>query len=237
MPRVHRINKARKPQGNCPRCGTAITVGMPYLKWAFRYGGTHKRCVNCPPKPSELTQSEILGAAYGISEQYDPHSCESIEDLREMQQEVVDEIEQIVDLIQEKLDNIESGCGHTDLPVYEELESRREMYEEWKQEVEDVDIEDVECPDCGGSGKDDDAICEECDGSGEIECEKCSNDREPDAVCPSCEDTGTVDCEECNASGRVERDCSTCSGDGTGVLDEDADCIGELAEAISNCPE
>jgi hypothetical protein len=61
---------------------------MPYLKWGFRYGGTRKRCVECPPKPSDLTQNEVLSAAYAISETFSTEKVDTFQDLESMKDDV-----------------------------------------------------------------------------------------------------------------------------------------------------
>lgn len=68
--RTHRVKSARKPQGNCGKCGDAIPAGAPYIWWKFRYAGARKRCTKpaCAPKPADLTQSEFYGSLLTIED-------------------------------------------------------------------------------------------------------------------------------------------------------------------------
>ena len=68
MPRVTRVAKAQKAQGSCSKCGKKIAKGDPYIWWKFRFGGKRVRCAECPPKPSDLTQSEYLSQVYDLEE-------------------------------------------------------------------------------------------------------------------------------------------------------------------------
>jgi hypothetical protein len=164
MPRLHYITKARKDQGHCQKCRTEIKRGDSYKHFSFRHGGKRIYCASCMPRASEMTQSEIKGNAYSLQEDAedrinelssasDPEELHSA--LEEIREEATSSIQEIVDLIEEKLDNIESGCGHTDLPIYEELDERRSNYEDWQSEMESADVEefshDVQCPECGGA--------------------------------------------------------------------------------------
>lgn len=60
MPRVNRVNKARKDQGTCGNCGVLISRGDEYVWWKFRWSGRYVRCgkSECYPRASDLTQSE-----------------------------------------------------------------------------------------------------------------------------------------------------------------------------------
>lgn len=86
MPRVLRQKKInRGKELRCPRCPEGQQVigpGDEYLKWSFRYGGTHVRCVLHPPRRSELTQSkmsEVYASIEGAEE--DIRKAESIEEV------------------------------------------------------------------------------------------------------------------------------------------------------------
>ncbi len=120
-----------------PKCGSCqkiIESGEQYRKWKPRYRGTVVRCMApaCTPPRSYFTSSEILSQAWDIADKEVP-TFESVEDFESWCEDVAGSIQEIVDLIQEKQDNIESGFGHTSLPVYEELDERRYMYEEWME--------------------------------------------------------------------------------------------------------
>lgn len=73
MPRVVRVEKARKDQGLCGRCQEPIGVGAAYVHWSFRFGGKHKRCTKpaCAPRASDLTQAKYGAALAAIENAYD----------------------------------------------------------------------------------------------------------------------------------------------------------------------
>ena len=60
-------------------------------------------------------------------------------DTYEAFKEAVEDLEgrvgEIVDVIQEKQDNIESGFGHTEIQAWYDLDERRGLYEEWMDSV------------------------------------------------------------------------------------------------------
>lgn len=136
MPRVYTTKKARKDHGRCRRCGTEILKGQTFYYYGFAFGADHKHCVNCFPKPAELTQSEIKQTAYSIAEE--GFDQDTIDDLRDRAEEIRGEIEELAELLQEKMDAIEEGMGHPYAPVYEELDERRDAIEGWAQEMESV---------------------------------------------------------------------------------------------------
>lgn len=72
MPRVHRTRKNRAgAERSCGKCGRKIEPGQEYLSWSFRYGGTRYRCMDHPPRPSDLTQSkmaEVYAAVEGAQD-------------------------------------------------------------------------------------------------------------------------------------------------------------------------
>lgn len=88
-----------------------------------------------------MTGSEILATAWDIADD-DWSQGDTLEDFEAMRDDAVERIEELVDLIDEKLSNIEDGMGHTDVPVYYDLEERRDMYDEWRDAVEAVDFTD-----------------------------------------------------------------------------------------------
>lgn len=155
MARIMRVDAARKPQGKCGHCHQEIPVGAPYIWVKQRFQAKRVRCTAhaCRFRPSELTTSEIRSLLYGAQE-----SWEDLDQDARTQQEaesITESCQEACELIQEKMDNIESGCGHTGLPVYEELEERlgeleswveelRELVEEWGCELEEQLAEEVE---------------------------------------------------------------------------------------------
>lgn len=142
-------------------CGRELQPGEEYRLWAPRYGPKRIRCMVCPaPSRASMTGSEILSMAWDIADDdISAEGLESIDDFESLRDDFAQRIQEVVDLIQEKLDNIESGTGHTGLPVYEELDERRGMYEDWQQEVEALDFSQFEeaseaCANCSLAASD-----------------------------------------------------------------------------------
>lgn len=151
----------------CGACGIDIDKGQRYRSWSPRNAPRHIRHLDCPPPPrSAMTGSEILAAAWDIAD--DDLGLELATLTREEWEEARDDLYErinsdVVELIQEKLDNIESGMGHTYAPVYEELDERRSMFEEWADDIQNLDSDsynDGACEECG-LGESDHALADE----------------------------------------------------------------------------
>lgn len=143
----------------CAACSNPIVPGTKYAWWKPRYGGKRVQHDSCPNPPrSFFTSSEILGMAWDISDS-PIEAPESMEDAEDVRDDYYEQVQEIVDLIQEKLDNIESGFGHSNLPIYEELDERRGMYEDWAEEIRSLDFDQFEedseaCGECELSDND-----------------------------------------------------------------------------------
>lgn len=125
----------------CGGCHERIPPGSMYRYWTPNNRGKVIRCTNCPiPSRSFFTSSEILGMAWDIADQTPP-DFETVEDFEDWKSEVAAGIADIVYLIQGKMDNIESGFGHSNIPVYQELEDRMYEYESWQEEVESYQVD------------------------------------------------------------------------------------------------
>lgn len=144
MPRVKTIQKARKAQGQCGKCGCKINKGDAYRKWAFRFGGRHVRCMKpeCSPKQSDLTNSPFLSTLYKIQET--TFDGEDASDLESQRDKVVGELQSLLDDTQGSLDNMPEGLqqGSTG----EMLQERISTLEDAINTLENVDctIEDKE---------------------------------------------------------------------------------------------
>lgn len=70
---------------------------------------------------------------------------------------------------------------------------------------------DLDCPECGGEGRDE---CGNCDGSGQITCTECDGigAEEGSDTCDNCDGEGTVECNWCSGDGAT--DCDECNGRG-----------------------
>jgi hypothetical protein len=135
----------------CGACGKDVEKGTRYRSWTPRYGPAHYRHATCPSPPrSALTGSEILSTAWDIADQ-EVEVVDDAEAFDDQVSEIAEAIGDLVDLIQEKQDNLESGFGHTSIPAWEELDERRYEYEAWQQEVEGLngdDFTDTDTDEC-----------------------------------------------------------------------------------------
>lgn len=141
MPRVSRKKKIKLGADRvCGRCGKKIEIGEHYLSWSFRYGGVRYRCLDHPPRPSDLTQSK-LSAVYAAQEDAedeipqivveDGHSNEdAIESVREVIQRVIDQIYETAEEYREAAEYF-NGEG--------ENAERADELEAWSGDLENFD--------------------------------------------------------------------------------------------------
>jgi len=139
MPKVNRVEHARKPQGKCSKCGTDIISGAPYVWWKFRYGGRRVRCTKpeCQPKPSDLTQSEYLSTVYEWQERTFEFDCR--EDVESAKEEMAGEIETLRCELEEKLDNMPEGLRDGDTGQL--LQERIASLQEAQDAIESIEVE------------------------------------------------------------------------------------------------
>jgi len=131
MPRVHKVNKARK---DYPEQG--IQKGDTYYWWKFRYGG--KRMSKDYPKRQQLTNSGFLIQVYGIEDSYQQY--ETFEGLQEHIEDVCSQIEDLLSEVQDSLDAMPYHLQESS-PTGELLTQRIESLEEWRSELESVDFD------------------------------------------------------------------------------------------------
>src|SRR5436853_7182846 len=83
MPRVKRQKKSTRGTRVCGAigCGKEIQPGEAYFTWSFRYGGRQVRCLEHPPKQSELTQSK-MSTVYAAIEEIDNDMPGAMEDVK-----------------------------------------------------------------------------------------------------------------------------------------------------------
>jgi polyhydroxyalkanoate synthesis regulator phasin len=133
MAHVHIVKSARK---DYPDSG--IKKGETYYWWEFRYGGTHRS--KTQPKPSQLTQSEFLSAAYGLNEQIEALIvADSMDALKSEVEPLVDEIRQLGEEQSDKLSNMPDSLQEG--PTGELLQNRADACEEWASNLEGVDLD------------------------------------------------------------------------------------------------
>lgn len=147
MTRATFVKKARKDQPG------GIKAGESYYWWKFRFGGKHYSKIR--PRPSQLTQSEFLSAAYALQEQIemdmniDPGNLQAVVDelrsvadeVRTLGQEQEDKIGNMPDSLQDsETAQMMQGRAEACEEVAEELESAA-------SEIESIDPADEEEPD------------------------------------------------------------------------------------------
>ncbi len=143
MARVTTVKSARKSPGSCQVCQKEIVKGDSYIWWAFYRAGKNIRCLDHRPRGSETTGSETESMGLAIGESLELESVpQSTDDADTLKADVVEAIEAIKEVIQEKMDNIESGFGHTDVPSYYDQEELLDAHESWADEIDGLDPED-----------------------------------------------------------------------------------------------
>jgi len=137
MPRVTEQKKSRAgAERKCGRCGKVIEPGEQYLSWSFRYGGTHFRCLDHRPRPSELTQSkmaEVYAAIETAEDQLD--GCGDVEDIKNLIEEVAEAARSVADEYREAAEPF-GGAG--------ENADRADELEGYADELESFDPEEGE---------------------------------------------------------------------------------------------
>jgi len=89
LAKVNRIGKVRKAT-ECEKCGDAINVGDPAVKYAVGFRGrTRVRCSKsaCFPKPSER-ESSLVADVYAAQEEVDTSTADNLEDLEQIRDDV-----------------------------------------------------------------------------------------------------------------------------------------------------
>ncbi len=142
MPRV--LTKTKNRAGAERACGTCrhvIQPGEKYLSWSFRYGGTHYRCTQHPPRPSELTQS-LMGGVYAAVEsaQDELPTAPEAEAIRALVESVAESVAEVIEQYREAAEPF-GGQG--------ENAERADELEGWQSDLEgfDPDEPDEDTPD------------------------------------------------------------------------------------------
>jgi hypothetical protein len=154
MPRVHKVEKARKNYGD-----SGIKKGDTYYWWKFNYGPKIRS--KKYPSRSQLTRSDFLGTYYDIVDGFSPDiesieddvACliDSLDDLRDDQQERLDAMPEHLqdtsssgEMLQERIDGLEGwidSLQNIDFELEENIseEGRVAKFEEWVSEVLESD--------------------------------------------------------------------------------------------------
>lgn len=194
MPRVHQ-QVARK---DYPREG--IKAGETYYSWTFknqRGPGTKVRS-KTRPRPSQLTRSEYLSAAYALQERIEDLTADS--DLPGNVEEIVSDLRSLAEEQEEKRNNMPEGLQDGDTGQL--LETRAQNTNDFADELEGLDLEEFE----EDESQRDKQECSDCNGTGH---ELNADGEETGNDCPTCDGTGEVDDEGStpkNSDGETEEE-------------------------------
>lgn len=137
------MTKARK-QYKCEKCGRIINIGDEYNNWGGRFlGGIHHYCKYCKPKLSQLTSSEYLKSIYEIQEKVESYVIgrDTAEEYYQFVLEIIDELNEIKENLEEKMDNIPENLQFSE--TYSLLEERLSCVESVIEQLEDLDNYDT----------------------------------------------------------------------------------------------
>lgn len=149
MPRVHRVEKARKAK---PQCGVA--VGESYYWWKIKTGPARGvlRCSKSYPKSSELTFSEFWGDVRRLQEEIEASELPADEsDFESLARDWSESAQEIADSCREKLEAMPEGLQQG--PTGELLQERVDACEGWSSELESLQFPDREGYDEGEDGE------------------------------------------------------------------------------------
>lgn len=144
MPRVvKRTKSARGASRSCGRCGATIAPGQPYFQFSFRYGGTHYRCKDHYPKPSELTQSKVstIYAAVEEAEESLP-GLDTFDDIAQVVDTVAEAAREVADEYREA-DEAFGGYGATQsAELADELEGWADELDSFQLTIEQPEVDE-----------------------------------------------------------------------------------------------
>lgn len=158
--KVVRVDKSRKDQGKCGRCGDELPAGSGYIWWkmGFRSNYKYKRCLKavCFPKPSER-ETNKTATILAAQETFDENIGE-LEDKGEIEiavQEVGAAVREVAEEYQEALDQWEHGN--------EALQEQVDHYEGRADEVENWESSEAEEPEYCEAHEEEQADTSECE--------------------------------------------------------------------------
>lgn len=154
MPRVHKVEKARKAM---PAQG--IAVGDSYYWWKFknRVGNGTRMVSKTPPKPSQLTRSGFNSQWRGFAEQIEELPLD--DGLYDALQEIAGAIRELGEEAQSSLDNMPEGLQQG--ATGELLTQRVENADSWASEIEGLEQPELIEPEMDEPGQDEDESAEE----------------------------------------------------------------------------
>lgn len=139
--KLHTVKSARKPQGKCGKCGTAIEVGDGYRWWQGRYTGKRVRCMAgaCTPRVWERETNSLRQEHMQAEDEVATLKNEVLDPQAATQalQDAIAMAESVRDQLQERLD----GWAGTNLEYSQQYDSCTETVDAldtWLQTAEGV---------------------------------------------------------------------------------------------------
>lgn len=136
MAKVQVIQKSRK-EYKCSKCGKVIPVGSKYYKGEINFGPTIIRCSDCKLEAWEVTTSDWQLSTGAIINRWEENYGLS----DSTPEEIRDEIENIMDEQQERLDNMPEGLQEGDVGCM--LQERIDACEAAMDELDNIDIDSI----------------------------------------------------------------------------------------------
>jgi hypothetical protein len=142
--RLHTVNRARKDQGHCEKCGDLITVGDSYSYFTVGFRSKHKRvrCMksSCYPRPSERESTSKAGPMAAM-EDFAYMTFDNVEDLESAAEEVAAAFREYADEAESSLDGWPSGNAVLEERA-EAASEAADAAEEWEPEEYDGETDD-----------------------------------------------------------------------------------------------
>lgn len=170
LARVYKTQKVRK-DWRCGKCGAEIKKGVDgRLSFAVGFRGFEQsRCLKpeCYPTLSER-ESSAVASVYAAQESVDLNSCESLEDV----EAVLEEIASACDEVADEYESNEMYEINYDLQERaEQVRSAGDELRCWSWDGDDEPEAEAECGECDGTGEIEDGQerCEHCGGGGMVD--------------------------------------------------------------------
>lgn len=114
-----------------------IAKGESYYWWQFQ--NSPKQYSKTRPRASQLTQSGYLSTFYGIVEQIEDFSTDSVDGISSFAEDIKTQLEDLRDTSQESLDNMPENLQYS--PTAELLQERVDALENAISEIESIDFD------------------------------------------------------------------------------------------------
>lgn len=144
MARLHKVAKSRK-EWKCCKCGKPIKKGDPYYHFQFYKRPRNERCMDCRPRRSELIASDKISRVVAAQEEAMDGlmgSGQTVEDAKEILQEMANEVEEVGQEYQESADSIREYFENSD--TADDCEEKAGELEDWANRLRDWEPDDDE---------------------------------------------------------------------------------------------